>query len=199
MLRKLPIVAVIGQGTPLKPERRELARSVGRLVALLGAHLLTGGGFGVMAAVAEGFVGVPGRIGFSIGIVPRDPNGPLDEPNHAEDGTPYPNPFVEIAIHSALPPRVEDWHRLPARNHVNILSADGIIALPGGAGTRNEIEMAAAYRGELNRPRSERRTVLIGPPNEFDVEHKERFVLAATLDDAENHMRSALAARGFSI
>ena len=140
MLRKLPIIAVFGQGTPLKPDRIDLARSVGSLVARLGAHLLTGAGYGVMAAVAEGFVGIAGRAGFSIGIVPRDPEGPLDRPNRDLDGRLYPNPFVEIAIHTPLPPRVADWHNVPARNHVNVLSADGIIALPGGAGTDNEIE-----------------------------------------------------------
>jgi uncharacterized protein (TIGR00725 family) len=199
MLRKLPIVAVLGQGTPIAPERRELARSVGALVARLGAHLLTGAGFGVMAAAAEGFVGTEGRPGFSIGVVPRYPGGPLERPNQDADGRPYPNPFVEIPIYSVLPPRVDDWHNQPARNHVNILSADGIIALPGNVGTRNELEMAMAYRGEMDRPRGERRTVLIGPPDEFDADQKERFVLAATVADAEHHLRGALAARGFSI
>jgi hypothetical protein len=48
------------------------------LVARLGAHLLTGAGFGVMAAAAEGFVGTEQRAGFSIGIVPRHPAGPLE-------------------------------------------------------------------------------------------------------------------------
>jgi len=199
MLRKLPVIAVLGQGTPVAPQRRELARAVGRLVARLGAHLLTGGGFGVMAAAAEGFVGADGRPGFSIGIVPRYPGGPLEQPNQDADGRAYPNPFVEIAIHSVLPPRVDDWRSVPARNHVNILSADGIIALPGNVGTRNELEMAAAYRGEMERPRDERRTVLIGPPDEFEAEQKECFVHAASLAEAEKHMRRALAARGFSI
>lgn len=199
MLRKLPVIAVLGQGSPIAPGRRELAQSVGRLVARLGAHLLTGGGFGVMAAAAEGFVGTDRRAGFSIGVVPRYPGGPLEQPNQDAEGRVYPNPFVEIAIHSVLPPRVDDWRHEPARNHVNILSADGIVALPGNVGTRNELEMAAAYGGELERPRGERRTVLIGPPDEFDAEQKERFVHAASLDEAEHHLRGALAARGFSI
>jgi uncharacterized protein (TIGR00725 family) len=199
MLRKLPIIAVFGQGTPLKSARRDLAKSVGALVAGLGAHLLTGGGYGVMEAAAEGFVGIAGRAGFSIGIVPREPDGPLDSINHDLDGRPYPNPFVEIAIHTPLPPRVGGWLDSPARNHINVLSADGIIALPGGPGTRNEIEMAAIYRGETNRSPSERRTVLVGPPEEFEQRHKELFVHAGTLSEAERHLRNALAARGHSI
>lgn len=199
MLRKLPVIAVLGQGSPITPQRGDLARSVGALVARLGAHLLTGGGFGVMAAAAEGFVGTEQRAGFSIGIVPRHPAGPLERPNQDADGRVYPNPFVEIPIYSVLPPRVDDWHNVPARNHVNILSADGIIALAGNVGTRNELEMAAAYGREMERPRGERRTVLIGPPDEFDAEQKSLFVHAASLAEAEKHLRSALAARGFAI
>lgn len=199
MLRKLPIIGVFGQGTPIDAERAGLAKAVGALVAKLGAHLLTGGGYGVMAAAAEGFVAIAERAGFSIGIVPRDPHGPLNRPNRDFDGRPYPNPFVEIAILTPLPPRTEDWHSTPARNHINVFSADGIIVLPGGAGTRNEIEMAAAYRDELARSRSERRTVLVGPADEFMPEHKQQFVHAHTLDEAERHLRGALAARGIPI
>jgi uncharacterized protein (TIGR00725 family) len=192
MLRKLPIIAVFGQGTPIEAERASLARSVGAMVARLGAHLLTGGGYGVMAAAAEGFVANIGRAGFSIGIVPREPDGPFDQPNSDIDGRLYPNPYVEIAIHTPLPPRVVDWRSAPARNHVNVLPADGIIALPGGVGTNNEIEMAAAYRGEMARPRGERRGVLVGPAEEFTQQHRDTFVHAKTLGEAENHLRGVL-------
>ena len=61
MLRKLPIVGVFGQGTPIGSDRADLARAVGTMIARLGAHLLTGGGYGVMEAVAEGFVNVADR------------------------------------------------------------------------------------------------------------------------------------------
>jgi uncharacterized protein (TIGR00725 family) len=199
MLRKLPIIAVFGQGTPIGAERAGLARSVGALVAKLGAHLLTGGGYGVMAAAAEGFVAAASRAGFSIGIVPRDPAGPLDRPNSDRDGRPYPNPFVEIPIITPLPPRVENWRDDPARNHINVFTADGIIVLPGGPGTRNEIDMAAAYRDERSRARDQRRTVLLGPADEFTPEHRDTFVHAGSLDEAERHLRGALAARGISI
>lgn len=195
MLRRLPIIAVFGAGTPIAPERRELARGTGAMVARLGAHLLTGAGFGVMAAVAEGFVSVADRRGWSIGIVPRAPDGAFDEPNRDRDGRAYPNPLVEIAIHTPLPPRVGDWRAIPARNHVNVLSADAIVALPGGPGTENELDMAGEYRGECDRPRPQRRTVLLGPPAEFTTEHREMFVHAATPDDAERHLRHVLALR----
>src|ERR671927_91505 len=105
MLRRLPIVALFGQGSAIAPERAELARQIGAMVARLGAHLLTGGGYGVMAAAAEGLVTMAPRAGLSIGIVPRGQDGPFDVPNRDPEGRAYPNPFVEIAIMTPLPPR----------------------------------------------------------------------------------------------
>jgi uncharacterized protein (TIGR00725 family) len=199
MLRKLPIVAVFGQGTPIAPERAEFAREVGAMVARLGAHLLTGGGYGVMEAVAEGFVSVAERAGSSIGIVPREPDGPLDQPNHARDGRPYPNDFVEIPIMTPLRPRERDWRKRPARNHINVFTADAIIALPGHAGTRNELDMTAAYRdGSALKP-EERGTVLVGPAEEFTPEHLRLFVHAATIPAAEVHLSRILRERDFRL
>lgn len=199
MLRKLPIIAVLGQGTPLDAERERLARDVGAMVARRGAHLLTGGGFGVMAAAAAGFVAVADRAGWSIGIVPREPNGPLDEPNRDAGGRPYPNPAIEIAIMTALPPRTQDWRNEPARNHINVFTADAIVALPGGPGTRNELDIAAAFRGEAARPREQRRTILIGPLEEFAPNHRAAFVHADTIAAAERHLVRILAAFGSPI
>ena len=199
MLRKLPIIGVFGQGTPISADRARLAHKVGTLVAGLDAHLLTGGGYGVMEAAAEGFVAVSSRAGLSIGIVPCNPNGPFDSPDRDLDDRPYPNPFVEIAIMTPLPPLVPNWRHTPARNHVNVLSADAIIALPGDNGTRNELDMAAEYEGESIRPRDERRTVLIGPIESFTPEHRDLFIHAATLGDVESHLRRVLAARGIGL
>jgi uncharacterized protein (TIGR00725 family) len=193
MLRKLPIVAVFGQGSALGRERAELAREVGAMVARLGAHLLTGGGYGVMAAAAEGFTAVEPRAGLSIGIVPRGQGAPFDVPNRDPEGRAYPNPFIEIAIMTPLPPRAGDWRHEPARNHINVFTADAILALPGGAGTRNELDMAAAYRDE-SRPR-ELRTVLVGPIAEFTAAHRALFAHAESVAAAERHLCSILAAQ----
>jgi uncharacterized protein (TIGR00725 family) len=197
MLRKLPIVGVFGAGTALDPARTQLAQDLGAMIARLGAHLLTGAGFGVMAAVAEGFVLTAGRVGWSIGIVPREPDGPFDQPNRTADGRLYPNPFVEIVIRTPLPPHVGDWRTTPTRNHINVLTADAIIALPGGIGTTNELNMAAEYRNERDRPPAERRTILVGPASEFAPSHREDFIHVATLDEAERQVRRVLAAHGF--
>jgi predicted Rossmann-fold nucleotide-binding protein len=199
LLRKLPIVGVLGRGEALSDERARLAREVGGMIARLGAHLLTGGGYGVMQAAAEGFVAVRDRAGLSIGIVPRDPAGPLDCPNRDVDGRPYPNPCVEIAIFTPLPPRAADWQTTPVRNHINVFTPHAIIALPGGAGTRNELDMAAFYREEAERRPEDRRTVLLGPADEFIPAHRQMFVHAASLAEAEHRVAGVLAAGGFSL
>jgi uncharacterized protein (TIGR00725 family) len=198
LLRKLPIVAVFGQGTPIDPDRARLARAVGAMVARLGAHLLTGGGYGVMEAAAEGFVTVEDRAGWSIGIVPRGMDAPFDEPNRDPQGRRYPSSFVEIAIMTPLPPRERAWQNVPARNHINILTADAMIALPGNAGTRNELDMAAHYRGEEQRRPDERRTVLVGPRAEFTPEHLAMFLQAEDAAAAEPHVIRTLRALGFA-
>jgi uncharacterized protein (TIGR00725 family) len=197
MLRKLPIIAVFGQGSAIGRERADLARAVGAMVARLGAHLLTGGGYGVMAAAAEGFVAVEPRAGSSIGIIPREQKGPFDRPNRDPEGRPYPNPFVEIAIMTPLPPRARDWRNVPARNHINVLTADAIVALPGGPGTRNELDMAAAYRDEAARPREQRHTILVGPIAEFTPKHRALYLHAGTMATAENELVRILDAHGF--
>ncbi len=197
MRRKLPIVGVFGQGTPIEADHAQLAKDVGALLARLGTHLLTGGGYGVMEAVAAAFVAVSGRAGLSIGIVPRDPDGPFDLPDQL-NGRRYPNPHVEIAIMTPLLSLADDWRRTPARNHVNVLSADAIVALPGNEGTRNELDMAAEYCGEAARSRQERRTVLYGPAARFTARHRGLFVHAEKLGDVEAHLRRVLAARGLA-
>jgi uncharacterized protein (TIGR00725 family) len=185
MLTQLPIIGVLGSGSPISPERAALARAVGAMVAQLDAHLLTGAGYGVMEAAAEGFVAVAGRRGLSIGIVPRDPTGSIDAPKHAPDGRPYPNPFIEIAVFTALPPRVPDWRHTPCRNHVNVLTAHALVALPGTEGTRNELEMAAEFGPGCGAGSEERRTILIGPREEFPAQSRAAFLHVGSIEEAE--------------
>ena len=95
-----------------------------------------------MAAVSEAFCTVPGRRGSVIGILP----GRADNPTRLPAG--YPNPWVEIPIHTHLPlsgPRGTEFN---SRNHINILTSRVIITLPGGFGTASEVALALQY----NRP-----------------------------------------------
>lgn len=134
-LRRLPIVGVMGSGSEPHAGR---AVPLGRWLAAEGVHLLTGGGAGVMEAVSRAFSEVPGRAGLVLGVLPGDPSSGL-----APDG--YPNPWVEIAIRTHLPRTGTEGTDPLSRNHVNVLTADVIVALPGGAGTASEAALAVGY------------------------------------------------------
>jgi uncharacterized protein (TIGR00725 family) len=103
-------------------------------------HLLTGGGGGVMATVSEAFCEVSGRAGSVIGVVP----GSVGSRGH-ERPPGYPNPWVEIAIFTHLPQSGVHGTEPLSRNHVNVLSADVVVALPGGSGTASEVTLALRY------------------------------------------------------
>jgi uncharacterized protein (TIGR00725 family) len=133
---RIPIVTVIGSGDPAHGHA-DLAAAVGRLIAEMGFHLLTGGGLGVMRDACRGFVSVAERRGVSIGVIPRSPEG--DEPKSG-----YPNPWVEIPIFTHLAGRLGP-DAADSRNAINVLSAWKIVALPGREGTRAEIRLARRY------------------------------------------------------
>jgi uncharacterized protein (TIGR00725 family) len=133
---RLPIVTVIGSGDP-DHGNPDLAAAVGRLVAEMGFHLLTGGGLGVMRDACRGFASVAGRRGVSIGVIPRSSSS--DEPKAG-----YPNPWVEIPILTHLAGR-RGPQGTDSRNAINVLSAWRIVALPGREGTRAEIRLAQRY------------------------------------------------------
>ena len=121
-----------------------LAEPVGRLVAELGANLLTGGGRGVMATVSRAFCATPGRLGHSIAVLPAREDDPLCAPRPG-----YPNPWVEIAIRTHLPLSSDRGTEVLSRNHINVLSSDAVVALPGGAGTASETRLALRYERPL--------------------------------------------------
>lgn len=135
-VRRLPIVAVIGSSDP-DHGNSSLSESIGRLIAEMGFHLLTGGGRGVMADASRGFTSVPDRAGLSLGILPQ--SAPGDE--ESEGG---PNPWVEIPILTHLAGRLGPAGA-DSRNPINVLTAWRIIALPGSDGTRAEIRLAAQF------------------------------------------------------
>ena len=124
-------------------EQSELSVPLGQLIARKGFHLLTGGAQGVMKKVSEAFYSVPKseRQGVTIGVIPT-----IEEPNgffKIREG--YPNPFVEVPIITPLPISDVNNPALINRNHVNILTSDIVIALPGGPGTANEINLALKF------------------------------------------------------
>ena len=136
-LHRLPVVGVMGSGREPHVER---SRRVGEWIARAGYHLLTGGGAGVMAAVTEAFVGVDERRGLAIGILPAAAG---DSAGAARPG--YPNPWVEIAVRTHLDQVGRQGGGPASRNHLNVLSSDVVIVLPGSAGTASEARLAVGY------------------------------------------------------
>ncbi|UTV60453.1 DNA-binding protein [Burkholderia arboris] len=170
-------IGVMGSG---KEPWLAFAEPLGAWLAQAGFNLLTGGGQGVMLAVARAFASVPGRAGRSIGIVPTqaDPLAgfvPLDG---------YPHPFVDIPILTPLPRREPgaDPHTIN-RNYVNVLSSDLIVALPGGHGTAQEISLAQRWRKPL---------VCFGPDGAFESLAPDA-ACTSSLDDVIRFVDDALA------
>jgi len=130
-------VAVIGSGLD---EHEDLARPVGELLASLGVNLLTGGGGGVMRSVSRAYTRARRERGISIGIIPCRSEAERAIP---KDG--YPNEFVELAIYTHLPYSGERGQDDLSRNHINILTASAVIALPGSLGTASEVALARRY------------------------------------------------------
>jgi len=141
VLRRRRVVAVIGSGTAADAD---ICQQVGRLVADLGCDLLTGAGGGVMEEVGRAFCERRDELGstaIAIGIVPGD----ISPEGHYTTKPGYPNSWVELAIYTHLPRSGEDGKDVLSRNHISVLSADAIVALPGGPGTHSEVALAKQY------------------------------------------------------
>ena len=136
-MKRLPVIGVMGSGTKRYADR---ASRVGAWIARSGYHLLTGGGAGVMDAVAEAFVSISPRVGLAVGILPAD----IGSSNHRSP-VGYPNPWVELVIQTHLPSRGTYGEDKFSRNHLNVLSSDAIIILPGSSGTTSEARLAVLY------------------------------------------------------
>ncbi len=180
LVRRLPVVAVLGSGTEAWGQR---TAALGTWLAHAGVHLLTGGGAGVMRAVAEAYCAVASRPGYVIGVLPAA----AGDPGHPPVG--YPNPYVEIALHTHLPLTGARGAEPLSRNHINVLSADAAVALPGSAGTASEIVLALRYGCPLIawlQTREEMADLPDAVPVATDLQEVVRFV------------RGALAARGWA-
>lgn len=150
MFNKRKVIGVMGSG---QQEHRELVVPLARWIAEHGFDLLTGAGSGVMRAAAEAFIAVEGRRGISIGIVP----GEVVEGDY-RPRTGYPNPGIELPVYTHLPLSGEQGRDPMSRNHINVLTAHALVALPGGPGTASEATLALLYDKPL---------ILYGPPDAF--------------------------------
>jgi uncharacterized protein (TIGR00725 family) len=165
------VVGVMGSSQEPHAER---ATPLGRRLAELGVHLLTGGGPGAMEAVSRAFAETPGRRGLVLGILPGLPESGGGAP-HAPPG--YPNRFVDLALRTHLPALGERGGDPDSRNHLNVLTSDAIVALPGGPGTASEVALAVAYGKPVVAYRG-RRDEIAGLPPAVPVESDLERVLA---------------------
>ncbi len=110
-------VGVIGSGTEIPADVREIAESVGEELAKNNVILICGGKAGVMEAVCKG---VSTNTGISVGILPSI--------SFSEA-----NKYVMIRIPTNLG---ED------RNYIIIQSVQAVICISGAVGTRMEAEYA---------------------------------------------------------
>ena len=132
-----PVVGVMGSSAR---GYEDLAAPLGRWLASAGVHLLTGGGVGTMEAVSRAFAEVQPRAGLVVGVLPADLPDGIAVPRAG-----YPNPSVELAIFTHLPLSGITGTDPRSRNHINILSSDVVIVLPGNEGTESEMTLAVRY------------------------------------------------------
>ncbi len=165
----------------------ERSRRVGAWIARAGYHLLTGGGPGVMAAVTEAFVGMPDRRGVAIGVLPASRGRGTDEPA-GQPPPGYPNPWVEIVIGTHLDSLGARGGDERSRNHVNVLSSDVLVFLPGSAGTASEARLALHY-GRPSIAYLDARADLPGLPDAVPVEPELARVEAFVRDACERRRR----------
>ena len=116
-MARRPIVGVMGGGEA-SSRTETLACDLGAAIAKNGWVLLNGGrASGVMDASAKGASEAGGLV---VGVLPTR-------------GTEGMSPHVHVPICTGLG---------DARNVVNVLSSDAVVALPGGAGTLSEVSLA---------------------------------------------------------
>ncbi len=155
-----PVIGVMG-GATVDADVEQTAHRLGALIAKRGWILLNGGrNAGVMAASAAGAKQAGGTV---IGILPD---------SHARNAS----PDLDIAVVTGLG---------DARNLVNVLSSDVVIACPGAAGTLSEVALAL---------KNSRRVILLGldPGPELDAHRS--VGLLTTADSPEDAVDQAAAA-----
>jgi uncharacterized protein (TIGR00725 family) len=184
----------MGSGVEPYPE---LAAPLGAWIARAGCHLLTGGGRGVMEAAARAFCAVPGRRGLSIGIVRCDAAPSPDPASGRWRHRPRQNDWLELPIQTHLHTSDTSIH---SRNHLNVLTADALVVLPGNAGTASEIVLAARYGRRAVLFLGARGTVAGRTAAELtaDPALAAWLVAAGDLDEAAAAVGEILAAHGFA-
>jgi predicted Rossmann-fold nucleotide-binding protein len=144
------IVGVMASGDESLAKKHEiLAKEVGSAIAETGFHLLTGGGSGLMRAVGQEFLNRAPRTGKLISILRAKELPQLKISGRRNWQPSADNGFGEIVIRTHLPYSGTKGLDPLSRNHINALSSDFIVVLPGGSGTLSELQLAWEYRKDV--------------------------------------------------
>lgn len=115
---KRPLIIGVMGGAKASADDMEAAYHLGRLIAEQGWSVLNGGrNVGIMEASARG---AKEHGGLTIGILPNDTTRGVSD-------------YIQIPILTGMG---------NARNCINVLSSNIVVACPGGAGTISEIALA---------------------------------------------------------
>ena len=157
-MRKI-IVGVMGPGKNATANDLQNAYTLGKLIAKQGWILLTGGrNVGVMDTVSKG---AKSGEGLTIGILPNDNQDSISS-------------SVDIAIFTDMG---------NARNNINVLTSDVIIACGMGAGTASEVALALKVNKQVilltNDEESKIFFKKLSPENVYIVESVEQAIATA--------------------
>jgi len=160
-------VLVIGDSADY-PERNAIAFAIGQFIAGQDWVLISGGRGGVMQAASRG---ANEAGGIALAILPSDS---MDEAN----------PFATIIIPTGIG---------FARNYINVLAADAVVAIGGGTGTLCEV----AYAWQAGKPiiacsmSGGWSAELAG--RSLDYRREDAIINAATVEEAQQHLVRVLA------
>ncbi len=158
------VIGVMGSGRHIDETASRQAYELGSLIAKHGWALLTGGtAVGVMDAASRGAHEAGSLV---IGVLKSD--------RGSEAST-----YIDVGIRTGMG---------DARNVINVLSSDAVIALPGGAGTLSEVALAL---------KSGKTVVALGwdPGGALHAAGSGRLLDAATPEEAIALVTGALARR----
>jgi predicted Rossmann-fold nucleotide-binding protein len=151
------IVGVMASGNDFLAKKHQgLAKQVGSAIAQLGFHLLTGGGNGLMATVGRAFLDekrkllkTKRRAGNLISILRAEELPKLHKDGKRIWKANADNGLGEIVIRTHLPLSGKKGTDPLSRNHINALTADLVVILPGGSGTLSELQLAFEYGKDI--------------------------------------------------
>jgi predicted Rossmann-fold nucleotide-binding protein len=149
----MKIVGLMASGDQSSAKKHEgLAKQVGSTIAELGFHLLTGGGDGLMAVVGQAFLEKKRKLlranrpaGNLISILRAKELPQLEKDEKRSWKANADNGLGEIVIRTHLPLSGKKGTDPLSRNHINALTADLVVILPGGSGTLSELQLAWEY------------------------------------------------------